>query len=429
MTVATTPPARPLTEPSEVAVQVLDKVAQRQARIIGAIVVVLGLATVVLFSRGEGDATFVLNPRGEDTLPHLVVPGGATVWALGVASLLLGLAGATLLPARRATWVLAGGLVLVVVAMLVWATAGGTTTVVGLLSGALRRASPLALGALAGVLCERSGVVNIAIEGMLLGGAFTGAIVGSATDSLYAGALAGAGVGLLLGGVLAVLSIRYDVDQIVGATVINIFALGITSYLGAKVLQENPDLNRPGTFRPFGIPLLEDIPVLGPVVFDNTFHVYAMFVLVAVVTVALYRTRWGLRVRAVGEHPSAADTVGINVLRLRYVAVLLGGTVAGFGGTFFSLDSAGRFEENMTAGRGFIALAALIFGRWHPVGALGAALVFGFAEEFQIRLALLGSGIPSQFLLMAPYLVTLIVVAGVLGKARPPAADGQPFKR
>jgi ABC-type uncharacterized transport system permease subunit len=419
-------------QPSAAASRVVDRVAQRKARALGAITVALGVAAIALFGRAVGDATFILNPRRSDTLPDVVVPGGTGATVLGLLAIALGVLGIVRLPARRAPWVLAGGLVLFVLAMLVWATAEGTpssTTIVGLLSGTVRRASPLAFGALAGVLCERSGVVNIAIEGQLLSGAFVGALVASATDSLLAGALAGVGVGLLLGAVLAVLSIRFTVDQIVAATVINIFALGITSFLGAEVLSESPDLNQPGTFQPNGIPLLEDIPVLGPVLFANTFHVYAMFVLVAVVTFALYRTRWGLRVRAVGEHPSAADTVGVNVLRLRYVAVVLGGAIAGFGGTFFSLDSAGRFEENMTAGRGFIALAALIFGRWHPVGALGAALVFGFAEEFQSRLAALGSPIPSEFLLMAPYLVTLVVVAGLIGRARPPAADGVPFKR
>ena len=416
-------------QPSATAVRVVDRVAQRRARVLSAVCAGLGLAVIALFGRAVGDATFILNRRGEDSVPDLVVPAGTTAVALGLVAIALGILGATVVPPRRAVLVLAAGLVLFVVAMLVWATAGGTTTVVGLLAGSVRRASPLALGALAGVLCERAGVVNIAIEGQLLTGAFAGAIIASATNSVWAGVLGGIAAGTVLGLVLAVLSIRFAVDQIVGATVINIFALGLTSFLGAKVLGENPDLNRPGTFRPIGIPLLDDIPVVGPVLFDNTFHVYAMFGLVAVVAFALYRTRWGLRVRAVGEHPSAADTVGIDVLRLRYVAVLLGGAVAGFGGTFFSLDSAGRFEENMTAGRGFIALAALIFGRWHPVGALGAALVFGFAEEFQSRLAALGSPIPSEFLLMAPYLVTLVVVAGLIGRARPPAADGVPYIR
>lgn len=422
-------PAAVVEEPSALAVRVVDRVAQHRARVLGAVTAAVGLAAVLLFSRADGDATFILNARGEDTLPDLVVPARGGVVVLGLGAVVLGALGATVLPARRAVAVLATGLALFVAAMLVWASAGGTTTLVGLFSGTVRRASPLALGALAGVVCERAGVVNIAIEGQLLTGAFTGAIVASATDSLAVGVAAGIAAGLLLGLVLGLLSIRYEVDQIVGATVINIFALGLTSFLGAKVLAENPDLNRPGTFRPFDVPLLADIPLLGPILFENSFHVFAMFGLVAAVAFALFRTRWGLRVRAVGEHPSAADTVGIDVLRLRYGAVVLGGAIAGFGGTFFSLDSAGRFEENMTAGRGFIALAALIFGRWHPVGALGAALVFGFAEEFQGRLAGLGSGIPSEFLLMAPYVVTLVVVAGLVGRSRPPAADGIPFRR
>ncbi|MGH9136328.1 MAG: ABC transporter permease, partial [Acidimicrobiales bacterium] len=392
----------------------------------------LGLAAIVLFGRAQGDATFLLSRRGEEAL-DFAVPGGGTALVLGLLAAAIGFGFVARPVARHATWALTAGLVLFVAAMLVWATAEGsssqTTTLVGLLNGTLRRASPLALGALAGVLCERAGIVNIAIEGHLLGGAFAGAIVAGATGNLYLGVLAGIGVGVLLGAILAVLSIRFTVDQIVGATFINIFALGLTSYLSVQVLAEYPELNNPGTFRLIGIPLLEDIPLLGPVLFENAFHAYAMFVLVAVVTFALFRTRWGLRVRAVGEHPSAADTVGVNVLRLRYGAVLLGGAVAGFGGTFFSLGSAGRFEENMTAGQGFIALAALIFGRWHPVGALGAALVFGFADEFQSRLAALGSPIPSDLLLMAPYVVTLVVVAGLIGRARPPAADGQPYRR
>jgi ABC-type uncharacterized transport system permease subunit len=416
-------------EPSAVAVEVVDRIARRRARVLGAVCVALGVAAVVLFGRAVGDATFILNRRGETTVPDLVVPSGVTATVLGLIGVALGIGAAALGKVRIATLALALGLVVFVAAMLVWATADGSTTLIGLLNGTIRRATPLALGALAGVLCERAGVVNIAIEGMLLTGAFAGSITASATDNLYVGVVAGIAVGVLLALVLGVLSIHFSVDQIVGATFINIFALGLTSYLGARVLSEYPDLNSPGTFRNFGLPLLSDIPVLGPVLFENTFVIFSMFVLVAVVTVALYRTRWGLRVRAVGEHPSAADTVGINVLRTRYIAVLLGGAVAGFGGTFFSLDSAGRFEENMTDGRGFIALAALIFGRWHPVGALGAAMVFGFAEEFQDRLTALGSPIPSEFLAMTPYIVTLVVVGGLLGRARPPAADGKPFHR
>jgi simple sugar transport system permease protein len=193
------------------------------------------------------------------------------------------------------------------------------------------------------------------------------------------------------------------------------------------VLTQYADLNNPPSFENFGIPGLERLPLVGPLLFNNTIYVYLLFALVFGLWWALFRSRWGLRVRAVGEHPRAADTVGINVLRTRYRAVMLGGAVAGLGGTWFTLDAVGSFDENMTAGRGFIALAALIFGRWHPVGAFVAALVFGFSEELQVRLALLDTPIPSELLLMTPYLVTIVVVAGLVGRSRPPAADGQVY--
>jgi simple sugar transport system permease protein len=252
--------------------------------------------------------------------------------------------------------------------------------------------------------------------------------LGRAADFLWIGLLGGAVVGGLLGLLLAWLAIRFKVDQIIGGTVINILALGLTSFLTARVLVHHPDLNRPGAFRPFALPLVDKVPVLGPLLFRNTIFVYLEFLLVGVVWWGLFRTRWGLRLRAVGEHPRAADTVGIRVLATRYRAVVLGGVVAGVAGTYFTLDATGGFDENMSAGRGFIALAALIFGRWNPVGAFGAALVFGFAEELQGRLALLDTPIPSNFLLMLPYVVTLVVVAGLIGRSRPPKADGIPYE-
>jgi ABC-type uncharacterized transport system permease subunit len=241
------------------------------------------------------------------------------------------------------------------------------------------------------------------------------------------GLFCGVGTGVLLGAFLGVLSIRYRVDQIIGGTVINILALGLTSYLTARVLTEYTDLNDPPSFGTFGIPGLERLPLVGSLLFNNTIYTYLLFALVFVLWWTLFRSRWGLRVRAVGEHPRAADTVGINVLRTRYRTVMLGGAVAGLGGTWFTLDAVGSFDENMTAGRGFIALAALIFGRWHPVGAFVAALVFGFSEELQVRLALLDTPIPSELLLMTPYLVTIIVVAGLVGRSRAPAADGEVY--
>jgi ABC-type uncharacterized transport system permease subunit len=233
--------------------------------------------------------------------------------------------------------------------------------------------------------------------------------------------------GALLGSALAVLSIRYRVDQIIAGTVINIFALGLTSYLSARIFTTYQNLNSPGRFSVIEIPLLSDIPVLGPILFAHNIFVYLMFALIAIIHIGLYKTRWGLRARAVGEHPKAADTVGIRVLAVRYRNVILGGMVAGLAGTYITLGSVGRFDENMTAGKGFIALAAMIFGRWNPIGAFGAALVFGFADSLQNKLSILSVPIASEFLLMAPYLATILVVAGVVGRARPPAADGQPY--
>jgi simple sugar transport system permease protein len=413
---------------SEQATAVLDRAAQRKGRLLCGVAAAIGLAAVALFSRAVGTATFVLSPRGEDVL-DVAVPAGSTALVLGGAACALAATGAVRLSPARAPAVLATAMALFVAAMLTWATAEGTTNLVGLFNGTMQRATPLVLGALAGVLCERAGVVNIAIEGMLLAGAFAGALIGSAADNFVVGLAGGMAVGLLFAAMLGVLSIRFKVDQVVGGAVLNILSLGLTSYLGARVLTEYANLNNPPSFRRIEVPVLQEIPFLGPILFENSVHVFAAFAVVAALAFTLSSTRWGLRLRAVGEHPSAADTVGVNVERTRYRAVLLGGAVAGFGGTFFTLQGGTPFQENMTNGRGFIALAALIVGRWHPVGAFGAALLFGFAEEFQGRLASLGSPIPSEFLRMAPYLVTLVVVAGLIGRARPPAADGQPFER
>jgi simple sugar transport system permease protein len=217
------------------------------------------------------------------------------------------------------------------------------------------------------------------------------------------------------------------VDQIIAGVAINLLVLGLTAYASSQVLTEYRFLNNAPVFRAFSIPLLSDIPVLGPVLFKQNIFVYGAWILVAIATYYLFHTRWGLRARAVGEHPEAADSLGINVYRTRYINVMLGGMVAGFGGAWFTLGAVGRFDEGMTGGRGFIGLAAMIFGRWHPVGALMAALVFGFADSLQQKLAILQTPIPSEFLAMAPYIATIILVAGLIGRARPPAADGQPF--
>jgi simple sugar transport system permease protein len=397
----------------------------------GIAAVVLGLIALLGFGLGSEsglDATFVFSRDADAVqIPDLTIPARSTGIALALVILALGGLQIAGVLRDRIYLVFGIALALFVVALLAWAARGDDISIIGLLDGTLRRSIPLVFGALAGVLCERAGVVNIAIEGMLLTGAFTAAITASAADNTWVGLLSGTAVGVVLGAFLGVMSIRYRVDQIIGGTVINILALGMTSYLTARVLVQYANLNEPGSFRAFGIPGLERLPLVGPLLFDNTIYVYLMFVLVFGLWWALFRSRWGLRLRAVGEHPRAADTVGINVLRTRYRAVMLGGAVAGLGGTWFTLDAVSSFDENMTAGRGFIALAALIFGRWHPVGAFIAALVFGFAEELQNRLAVLDTPIPSEFLLMTPYIVTIIVVAGLVGRSRPPAADGVPY--
>jgi len=296
------------------------------------------------------------------------------------------------------------------------------------LQGSLALAVPLIFGALAGVLSERVGVVNIAIEGQLLAGAFASALITSITHSLTLGLLAAAISGSLIAGILAVFSIKYVVDQIIVGVVVNVLVIGITSFLYSTVMARDlVALNQPERFDQIDIPLLSQIPIIGPLLFSQTLIVYLMYLGVAIVYVALFKTRWGLRLRAVGEYPKAADTVGIKVYRTRYIGVMLGGALAGIGGAFFTLGAVGSFSKEMTSGAGYIALAALIFGRWNPLLATLAALMFGFAQNLQSVLSIIGSDVPSQFLLMLPYALTIVAVAGLVGKVSGPAATGKPY--
>lgn len=293
----------------------------------------------------------------------------------------------------------------------------------GLLSATLRQSTPLVLGALCGLLCERSGVINIGIEGEMLLSAFVGFLVTVATRSLVAGVLAGMAMGALLGLFLAFMSVHLKMDQIIGGTVINILALGLTSFF----YQAGQTI--PGKLPPLELGFLADVPLLGPVLFRNPPITYTALILVFVVHYALFYTRWGLRTRAVGEHPRAADTVGINVYRMRYMNVMIGGAIAGLAGAFLTLESVGSFERAMTNGRGFVALAVMIFGKWTPLGAWGAALLFGFANAVQTQLQFSGTlQIPHQFIGMLPYVLTIVVLAGFVGRSRPPAAVGQPYE-
>lgn len=318
--------------------------------------------------------------------------------------------------------------VAMVLQLLVQLFAGKNMTFTSLLQGALALSVPLIFGSLAGVLSERVGVVNIAIDSQLLIGAFASAFAASLSDNLFVGLFAALVAGALVSLVLAVFSIKYVVDQIIVGVVLNVLVVGLTNFLFSTLLSENRSLfNSPPRFDKIEIPLLANIPVVGPVLFNQTLIVYLMYVAVIAVWVALFKTRWGLRVRAVGEYPKAADTVGIKVYRTRYMSVTIGGALAGLGGAFFTLGQVGAFGKEMTNGAGYIALAALIFGRWNPLYAALAALLFGFAQNLQYGLAIIGSPVPSEFLLMLPYVLTVVAVAGLVGKVTGPAAVGKPY--
>jgi ABC-type uncharacterized transport system permease subunit len=394
---------------------------ERRATAIGIVMVLIAAFTFWAFGLGV--------PSGVQSTFNLSLPGErfqGLMWAVDsrmlafvVAAVIAFLGGFVLRRShlRRTNLALAVGLGLFALAFLTWAAADGSFSLVGMLRSTVILSVPVTLGALTGLMCERVAVINIAIEGQLL----------TAAWGIWVGLIGAMLTGAILGAVLAVLTIKFRIDQIIAGVVINIFALGLTSFLARRVLSVAQELNSPGRFTNIKIPLLGDIPVIGAMFFDHSIFIYGTFALVILLHLGLFYTRWGLRSRSVGEHPKAADTVGINVYRTRYRNVILGGFIAGFGGAFLTLAQVSRFEENLTAGIGFIGLAAMIFGRWMPLGALGAGLVFGFARALQQKLGILGTPIPSEFLSMTPYLVTIIVVAGVVGRSRPPAADGQPY--
>jgi ABC-type uncharacterized transport system permease subunit len=406
-------------------------------RFFGILFILIGLSIYMLFARSLPDGavtTFGLNigaVPASQRLPDWVLPTYGTITLLAVAAVGLG-AYQLARGFGRASNLLLGLVVLFFVfTFLAWATGsqGKSLNLVGLVKTTLASAVPLTFGALSGILCERAGVVNIAIEGMLLAGAMVASLVASVTHNLWAGVLAAVITGAVLAAIHAVLSIRYKVDQVISGTVINIFAAGLTSFISSRFLQVYENLNTPGLFLPIPVPILSNLPIIGPIFFSGNVFTYAMYALLVVVHVGLFYTRWGLRVRAVGEHPKAADTLGINVFRVRYTNVILGGMMAGFGGASLTVGSVGGFDRLMTGGRGFIGLAAMIFGGYSPFGAFGAALIFGFADSLQNRLSILNVPIPSQFLLMAPYIATMLALAGLVGRVIPPAADGQPYEK
>ncbi|GAA3738380.1 ABC transporter permease [Micromonospora maritima] len=416
----------------EVAVTAVDEGFWTRTRKAGAVLLALGVLAAVLFG------ALATGQQARFTLSE--TEGGAALEINGtIGAILFGViaaaAGAALLagvPKRWFTLLLGAGLVAFVLSFLCWQVSAAPEgrnfmPLVNVVRGTFILALPLIFGALAGVLCERSGVVNVAIEGQLLMGAFSGALFGSISGSVWVGLVAAAIGGAFISLLLAVFAIRYLVDQVVMGIVLNLLAVGVTGFLYERLMQTDAaKYNSAPRFSNWEIPLLKDIPLIGPALFRGNIFLYLGLLLVLVIHLALFRTRWGLRTRSVGEHPTAADTLGVKVLRLRYRNVIMAGLVAGVGGASYTL-ALYSFTKNMIGGKGFIALAALIFGRWSPTGALLAALFFGFADQLATYLGAIGSSIPSQFLAMLPYLATILAVAGLVGKVRAPAADGKPY--
>lgn len=402
-------------------------------QIIAAFFAIIGILIILSYAPqlGQPDPTISRLTFGLGG-PVLDVPTAIVMFSIGVIYFSSGIPGLSRQWERTTRWALWLNGLLFVPMVLIAAAAGKQTNVLTMIAETLRLGTPLALGALAGLYCERSGVINIAIEGMMLFGAAFGFAALVFTGNIWLGVL----TAVLLGGIAALLhgwlSIHLQTDQIVSGTVINILAIGVTGYLRRSYL-----LSSPGgrvTLPTIPIPLLSDIPLIGNVLFNNKPIFYTMLGLIVSTHIVLFYTRWGLRARSVGENPRAADTLGINVYRTRYLNVLVGGMIAGLAGAWFSLETVGSFDDGMTSGKGFIALAAMIFGKWTPFGAFGGAMLFGFAEALGTRFQILnvelwGSPLPIQFLQTLPYITTIVVLAGLIGRATPPAAIGQPYKK
>lgn len=312
------------------------------------------------------------------------------------------------------------------VGLILWAYYAFPTDTEAVLAATIRHSTPLILGALCGLWGERSGIINIGIEGQMLLAAFTGFLASAYTNNLFLAVLVGVLTGMLTGVLLGYMSITLKVDQIIGGTVINILALGLTGFFYQQ------GLSTMGKLSPIRLGFLADIPLLGPVLFNNPPITYTAIALVFFVHFMLFHTKWGLRTRAVGEHPRAADTVGVNVFTIRWVNIILAGGLSGLAGAFLSLESVGFFERGMTAGLGFLALAVMIFGKWTPFGAWGAALLFGFTVAAKTQVDFVFGNtltIPQEFIDMIPYIMTLVVLAGFVGRSRPPAAEGIPYEK
>lgn len=409
----------------------------KRIHIYGTILVLLGLWLVFSVSGAFApeDRSTLAFGIGLD-VPQFHVP--VSTWMLAVGLFFI-LSGALGFGGKRTRGVAIGAMIvsglLIFPTILIGVAAGRQTNVLTMLNESLRLGTPIALGATAGLWCERSGVINIAIEGMMLTGAcfgftaffFLGDTALPTNQALFLSVM----IAVLSGGIMAllhaVLSITFKTDQIVSGTVVNILAIGVTSFVRREYLLST-SAGRV-TLPTISVPILSDIPIVGPVIFNNKPIFFSMFVIIILTHIIIFYTRWGLRTRSVGEHPEAADTVGIDVIRLRYINVFISGLIAGLAGAWFSLETVGGFDDLMTNGKGFIALAALIFGKWTAFGGFGGSMLFGFSEALGTRFQILSVPLPSQFLQIVPYVVTMIVLAGLVGRAVPPAAIGQPYEK
>lgn len=382
----------------------------------------LGRREPVVYTLTSDQASFQL--PAIEVMSHMV---GLVLGALLVAITVLAFVWVKLNRPVPMWWSLVFGFISIV-ALLGWLAAGDRVPFAFILGNAIVLALPIIFGGMAGVMSERVGVVNIAIEGQLLTGAFVAAVVSTLTGNLYIGMVAAMIAAALMSMVLAVFAIRYLVDQIIVGVVLNVLVIGITNFLYSQWLTTDAvGTNSPGTFEIVAIPFLSEIPILGPVLFENRVTVYLAFLLIPLLWFVLFRTSLGLRARSVGEYPTAADTMGINVGATRFWWVTIGGALAGLGGAALTIGNVGAFGKEMTGGQGFIALAVVILGRWHPFYMSAAALLFGFSIILRVWANQVSPGIPTDFIIMVPYLVTIIAVVGFVGKVRPPAAVGKPY--
>ncbi len=431
---STTTKASPSASPEELVEEEVHQRIGYRAPIMYAVAALIGLFFLMRTESGVETKFQINSGTPWLTIPTFALPAFGSIALLVV--LMAGAAAFAFVLSRRrdsvSVWLHAGVGLAFVLSFLVWVGAGKAAVipVTSLLAGALALSVPLIFGAMSGVVCERSGVINIAIEGQLLFGAFAAAVIASQLASGYAGLMAAPIAGAGVGALLAWFAVSFRVNQIIVGVVLNTLIIGLTGFLFSTVLADDKaNWNSPPSLQAIEIPLLSDIPVAGPVLFDQTVLVYLMYALVIVLHFMLFRSRWGLRTRAVGEHPRAADTVGIKVNTRRVWNTILGGAIAGLGGAFFTVGSGLAFGREMSAGQGYIALAAMILGKWSPKGAVLAALLFGFSKNLGNVISTIGSSVPSEALLMLPYVITILAVAGFVGRVRPPAAEGTAYTK